>query len=51
LIFVAGAVVAGLVLQRGNLTELGSDGATAKAEAEFEEPPRIHTVRVRVGCR
>jgi MFS family permease len=51
LIFVAGAVVAGLVLQRGSLTALASEDQTAKFETGFEEAPRIHTCRVRVACR
>src|SRR5580692_11626846 len=40
LIFVAGAVVAGLVLQRGGLTALASDSRTAKVETGLDEPPR-----------
>jgi hypothetical protein len=51
LIFVAGAVVAGLVLQRGNLATLASEGLTATVETEPEEPPPTHTCRVRVACR
>jgi EmrB/QacA subfamily drug resistance transporter len=52
LIFVAGAVVAALVLQRGNLTVLASENRTATVEPGLEEaPPRIHTCRVRVACR
>src|SRR5580658_7319463 len=50
LVFVAGAVVAGLLLQRGNLTELASGRQTAKVDREVEEP-RVHTCRVRVACR
>jgi EmrB/QacA subfamily drug resistance transporter len=51
LIFVAGAVVAGLVLQRGGLAALASENQTAKVEVGVEEPPRVHTCRVRVACR
>jgi MFS family permease len=50
-IFVAGAVVAGLVLKRGGLAELASEDKTADADLGPKEPHRIHTVRVRVGCR
>jgi EmrB/QacA subfamily drug resistance transporter len=50
-IFVAGAVVAGLVLQRGGLTALASQDQEAKADPEVEEPPRTHVCRVRVACR
>jgi EmrB/QacA subfamily drug resistance transporter len=51
LIFVAGAVVAGLVLQRGGLAVLASESRTAKVEAGSEEPRRVHVCRVRVACR
>ena len=51
LIFVAGAVVAGLVLQRGGLTALASENQTTTIDPGFEEPARIHTCRVRVACR
>jgi hypothetical protein len=65
LIFVAGAVVAGLVLQRGGLTSLAPeprimraetefDSAEAefdRAETEFDAEPRRHVCRVRVACR
>jgi EmrB/QacA subfamily drug resistance transporter len=52
LIFVAGAVVGGLVLQRGGLTELASEKPIATVDPGLEEtPPRIHTCRVRVACR
>ncbi|HWD56527.1 MAG TPA: MFS transporter [Acidimicrobiales bacterium] len=50
-IFVAGAVVAGLVLRRGGLAELSADVPIAKAEPGSKERHRIHVVRVRVGCR
>jgi hypothetical protein len=50
-IFVAGAVVAGLVLQRGGLSALTSEDRTAKVDSGPEEPRRSHVVRVRVGCR
>jgi hypothetical protein len=51
LIFVVGAVVAGLVLQRGGLTALASDSRTAKVETGLDEPPRADLYRVRVACR
>jgi sugar phosphate permease len=53
-IFVAGAVVAGLVLQRGGLTALASEDQEPKGDPEVEEveePPRTHVCRVRVACR
>ena len=51
LIFVAGAVVAGFVLQRGGLTALASEGQTTKVETEFDRSPRTNICRVRVSCR
>jgi hypothetical protein len=51
LIFVAGAVVAGLVLQRGGLATLTTQYQAATVQPGFEEPRRIHTCRVRVACR
>ena len=52
LIFVAGAIVAALVLQRGGLTALASETQTATVDPGLEEPsPRIQTCRVRVACR
>jgi predicted MFS family arabinose efflux permease len=50
-IFVAGALVAALVLQRGGLNELASDIPKDKVDAGVEKPHRRHLVRVRVGCR
>jgi EmrB/QacA subfamily drug resistance transporter len=51
-IFVAGAIVAGLLLQRGNLTELASKNQAAKVlDPSVEEQPRVHVCRVRVACR
>ena len=50
-IFVAGAIVAGLVLQRGNLATLASETSAANVDAGVEEPPRIHICRVRIACR
>jgi EmrB/QacA subfamily drug resistance transporter len=50
-IFVAGAVVAGLVLKRGGLAELSSEVGTEKADSGSKEPQRVHTFRVRVSCR
>ena len=52
LIFVAGAVVGGLVLQRGGLTELAAETPIATVDpGPKETPPLIHTCRVRVACR
>ncbi|HEY1653358.1 MAG TPA: MFS transporter [Acidimicrobiales bacterium] len=51
LIFVAGAVIAGLVLQRGGLASLAPGQPITTAEIASEEPPRHHTCRVRVACR
>ncbi len=51
LIFVAGAVVAGLVLKRGGLAELASEAPAPKADLESKEPKEVHVLRVRVGCR
>jgi EmrB/QacA subfamily drug resistance transporter len=51
LIFVAGAVVAGLVLQWGGLTELMSEGPVEKVDPKMEGPSRIHIRRVRIACR
>ena len=51
LIFVAGAVVAGLVLRPGSLTALASEPPITTVDPGFEEPPRIHICRVRVACR
>ena len=51
LIFVAGAIVAGLVLQRGDLTELTDVNQVEKVEPEIEEQPGIDRYRVRIGCR
>jgi hypothetical protein len=51
LIFVAGAVVAGLVLQRGDLTSLAREEAIALPDTETREAPRTHTCRLRIACR
>jgi hypothetical protein len=48
---VLGAVVAGLVLPRGDLKTLASENQTAKVEPEIEETPPRHVCRVRVACR
>ncbi len=50
-IFVAGAVVAGLVLKRGALTALASEPQITTAGAGIKEAPRHHICRVRVACR
>ena len=51
LIFVAGALVAGLVLQSGGLTSLAPEHQIATAETGFEEAPQHHTCRVHIACR
>jgi EmrB/QacA subfamily drug resistance transporter len=51
LIFVAGAIVAGLVLQRGGLTELAHEDHAEKVAPEIEERPRIEPSRVWIACR
>ena len=51
LIFVAGAVVAGLVLQRGGLAALTSEDLTAPLDPALEPLPRVHVCRVRIACR
>jgi EmrB/QacA subfamily drug resistance transporter len=51
LIFVVGAVVAGLVLQRGDLKSLASVQPMAADETGSKEAGRTHIVRVRVACR
>jgi EmrB/QacA subfamily drug resistance transporter len=50
-IFVAGAVVAVLVLQRGNLTTLASEDRMKAIQPEPEELSRTQVCRVRVSCR
>jgi sugar phosphate permease len=50
-IFVAGAVVAGLVFQPGNLTTLALEERIAAPDAGDTRAPRIHTCRVRIACR
>jgi predicted MFS family arabinose efflux permease len=50
-IFVAGAIVAGLVLQRGGLTELAFEDRAEKVDPEIEEQPRIERSRVWIACR
>jgi fructose-specific phosphotransferase system IIC component len=51
LVFVAGAVVAGLVLRRGGLAALASQDQAEKVDQGVEELPRTHVHRVRVACR
>jgi EmrB/QacA subfamily drug resistance transporter len=52
LVFVIGAIVAGLVLQRGNLATLsGRQKTVAPVDPGSEEAPPTHVVRVRVACR
>jgi EmrB/QacA subfamily drug resistance transporter len=51
LIFVAGAVVAGLVLQRGGLTSLAPEHPITTAETGIHRGPAHHICRVRVACR
>jgi EmrB/QacA subfamily drug resistance transporter len=50
-IFVAGAVVAGLVLQGGGLSALVSEDRTAKVDPGLGKRGGSDVVRVRVGCR
>jgi EmrB/QacA subfamily drug resistance transporter len=50
-IFVAGAVVAVLVLQRGGLSALTPEDRTLTVDSGLEKPPRSDIVRVQVGCR
>ena len=50
-IFVVGAVVAGLVLQRGGLATLATQNQAVKVDPGVVEAPRVHVSRVRVGCR
>jgi EmrB/QacA subfamily drug resistance transporter len=51
LIFVIGAVIAALVLQRGNLKTLAAENQTVKIDPGVEEVPPRHVCRVRVACR
>jgi EmrB/QacA subfamily drug resistance transporter len=52
LIFVVGAVVAGLLLRPGGLSALMSESQTVKIiDLGLEEPPRLHTCHVHVSCR
>jgi hypothetical protein len=48
LIFVAGAIVAGLVLPRGSLAELAAEEQAENVDPEIEEQPRS---RVWIACR
>jgi hypothetical protein len=50
-IFVAAAVVAALVLQRGGLAALATENRSAAVEPGIDELPQSHVIRVRVGCR
>ena len=50
-IFVAGAIVAGLVLERGGLNELATEDQAEKVDPEIEEQPRIDRSRVWIACR
>jgi EmrB/QacA subfamily drug resistance transporter len=50
-IFVAGALVAVLVLQRGNLATLASEDQMTAIEPEPEDTSQVHVCRVRVSCR
>jgi hypothetical protein len=52
LIFVAGAVVAGLVLQRGGLASLAPGyRITTTADSDIDEEPRREIRRVPIACR
>jgi hypothetical protein len=50
-IFVAGAIVAGLVFERGGMTELAREEQAEKVDPEIEEQPRTQVCRVRIACR
>jgi hypothetical protein len=51
LIFVAGAIIAALVLQSGGLAALASETQVTTDDAGVDKEPRHHTCRVRVACR
>jgi EmrB/QacA subfamily drug resistance transporter len=51
LVFVAGAVVAGLVLQRGGLAALATQTPVAEVHPKIADQPKVHVARVHVGCR
>jgi MFS family permease len=51
LVFVIGAVVAGLVLRRGTLASLASEDQTVKPETGSAPSIETHVCRVRVACR
>jgi EmrB/QacA subfamily drug resistance transporter len=51
LIFVAGAVIAGLVLPRGNLAALSSEPPKPTVDPGREKAARVLVHRVRIGCR
>jgi EmrB/QacA subfamily drug resistance transporter len=50
-IFVAGAVLAGLVFPRGNLAQLASDVPTSSVDDDSKKHHRIRLFRIRVACR
>jgi EmrB/QacA subfamily drug resistance transporter len=51
LIFVVGAIIAGLVLQRGGLAALASDDRTAEPDPGSQGTRRTQVHRVRIACR
>jgi EmrB/QacA subfamily drug resistance transporter len=51
LIFVAGSIVASLVLKRGGLTELACVDQAEKVDPEVEEQQRLQGSRVWIACR
>ncbi len=51
LVFVTGAIVAGLVLQSGDLAELDAAQAGETTDQGSEAAHPVHVVRVRVACR
>jgi hypothetical protein len=51
LIFVAGALLAGLVLQRGGLTALAPEHRITTVDPGFDEAHQLQVYRVRVACR
>jgi hypothetical protein len=50
-IFVAGAIIAVLVLRRGGLTELAYEDQAESVDPEIEEQHRARPCRVRIACR
>jgi EmrB/QacA subfamily drug resistance transporter len=51
LVFVAGAVVARLVLKQGDLSQLMSEGHAQSADPKLRNALRTHICRIRIACR